>query len=46
MYSKGVQHPMNVYAINFNTDTFKIEADVYGIEYSNLDEQYDKLVEL
>lgn len=37
---------MNVYAINFNTDTFKIEADVHGIEYSNLDEQYDKLVEL
>lgn len=46
MYSKGVQNPMNVYAINFNTDTFKIEADVHGIEYSNLDEQYDKLVEL
>jgi len=37
---------MNVYAINFNTDTFKIEADVHGIEYSNLDEQYDRLVEL
>lgn len=46
MYSKGVQNPMNVYAINFNTDTFKIEADVHGIEYSNLDEQYDILVEL
>ena len=37
---------MNVYAINFNTKTFKIEADVHKIEYSNLDEQYEKLVKL
>lgn len=37
---------MNVYAINFNTETFKIEADIHEIEYSNLDEQYNKLVEL
>jgi len=37
---------MNVYAINFNTKTFKIEADIHEIEYSNLDEQYAKLVEL
>ncbi|QFG01283.1 hypothetical protein PB01_20855 (plasmid) [Psychrobacillus glaciei] len=37
---------MNVYAINFNTKTFKIEADVHEIEYNNLDEQYEKLVEL
>ena len=37
---------MNVYAINFNTETFMIEADVLGIEYNNLDEQYDRLVEL
>jgi hypothetical protein len=37
---------MNVYAINFNTETFKIEADVHEIEYSDLDEQYEKLVKL
>ena len=37
---------MKVYAINFNTETFKIEADVHEIEYSNLDEQYEKLVKL
>lgn len=37
---------MNVYAINFNTETFKIEADIHEIEYSNLDEQYEKLIEL
>lgn len=37
---------MNVYAINFNTETFKIEADIHEIEYNNLDEQYEKLVEL
>lgn len=35
---------MNVYAINFKT--FKIEADIHKIEYSDLDEQYEKLVEL
>ena len=27
-------------------ETFKIEADVHEIEYSNLDEQYEKLVKL
>ena len=37
---------MNVYAINFNTETFKIEADIHVIEYSNLDEQYEKLIKL
>jgi len=37
---------MNVYAINFNSEIFKIEADVHQIEYSNLDEQYEKLVKL
>ena len=37
---------MKVYAINFNTETFKIEADVHEIEYSNLDEQYENLVRL
>lgn len=37
---------MKVYAINFNTETFNIEAEVHEIEYSNLDEQYENLVEL
>ena len=37
---------MNVYSINFNTETFKIEAAIHEIEYSNLDEQYDQLVML
>lgn len=37
---------MNVYVINFNSETFKIEADVHRIEYSNLDEQYEKLIKL
>lgn len=37
---------MNVYGINFNTETFKIEADIHEIEYSDLDEQYEKLVQL
>lgn len=37
---------MNVYAINFNSETFKIEADVHQIDYSDLDDQYDKLVKL
>lgn len=37
---------MKVYAINFNTETFKIEANVHEIEYSNLDEQYENLVKL
>jgi len=37
---------MNVYTINFNVVTFKIEADVHRVEYSNLDEQYEKLVDL
>ena len=37
---------MNVYGINFNPKTFKIEANVHQIEYNNLDEQYEKLVKL
>ncbi|RKJ11766.1 hypothetical protein D7X33_49145, partial [Butyricicoccus sp. 1XD8-22] len=37
---------MKVYSINFNTQIFKIEADIHQIEYSNSDEQYDQLVDL
>lgn len=37
---------MKVYSINFNTETFKIEADIHEIKYSNLDEQYDQLLRL
>ena len=37
---------MNVYSINFNSETFKIEADVHHIEYSDLDDQYGKLVKV
>ncbi|MCM3358678.1 hypothetical protein [Psychrobacillus sp. MER TA 171] len=37
---------MKAYAINFNLDTFTIEADIYQIKYSNFDEQYEKLLEL
>ena len=37
---------MNVYAIQFNIETFKIEADIHEIEYYDLDQQYEKLVDL
>lgn len=37
---------MKVYSICFNTNSFKIEAAIHEIEYSNLDEQYDQLVKL
>lgn len=37
---------MKVYAINFNTEIFKIEADVHEIKDSSLDEQYEILVKL
>lgn len=37
---------MKVYAINFNTETFKIEADIHQIGNHNLDEQYKELVNL
>lgn len=35
-----------MYVINFNSETFKIEADIHQLEYSNLDEQYEKLIKL
>lgn len=37
---------MKVYVVNFNTDVFKVEADVVTIKYASIDEQYDKLIEL
>lgn len=37
---------MKIYALNFNTDIFKIEADVIELTYASLDEQYNQLVKL
>ncbi|MFC6040518.1 hypothetical protein ACFPYN_13905 [Paenisporosarcina macmurdoensis] len=37
---------MNVYVLNFNTDTFKVEADVVELTYASLDEQYNQLINL
>lgn len=37
---------MKIYLIDFNTETFKIEANIVEIDYKNLDEQYDQLVKL
>ena len=43
---EGGSEKLNIYAINFNTQTYKIEADIYEIQYNNLDEQYNQLLEL
>lgn len=37
---------MNIYTINFNTQTFKIEANINEIQYNSLDEQYNQLLEI
>lgn len=37
---------MKVYALNFNTDIFKIEADVVEFNYTSLDDQYNQLIDL
>lgn len=37
---------MKVYALNFNTDTFKIEADMVEFNYTSLEDQYNQLVDL
>jgi len=37
---------MKVYILNFNTEIFKVEADVVEIQYDSMDEQYQKLVTL
>ena len=37
---------MQIYAINFNLETLKIEADLHEIQYDNSDEQYDQLLKL
>lgn len=37
---------MQIYTINFNLETLKIEADLHEIQYDNSDEQYDQLLKL
>lgn len=37
---------MKVYTLQFNTDIFKIEADVVELTYASLDDQYNKLINL
>ena len=37
---------MKVYTLNFNTNTFKIEAVVVEIAYTSFDEQYNELISL
>ena len=37
---------MNVYTIDFNTNSFKIEADYVEVVFNTLDEQYVKLCQL
>lgn len=37
---------MKLYLLNFNTEHFKVEADVVTISYQSSDEQYQKVLEL
>lgn len=37
---------MNVYTIDFNTNSFKIEADYVEVLFNTMDEQYVKLCQL
>jgi len=37
---------MKLYVLNFNTEIFKIEADVVTIEYENMEEQYQKIADI
>lgn len=35
---------MKIYEVNFNSNTFKLEANIININYNTLDEQYEKLI--
>lgn len=35
---------MKIYEVSFNSNTFKLEANVVNINYNTLDEQYEKLL--
>ncbi|MER2006889.1 MAG: hypothetical protein ABS939_05495 [Psychrobacillus sp.] len=35
---------MKIYEVSFNSNTFKLEANVVNIDYNTLDEQYEKLL--
>lgn len=37
---------MKLYVVNFNTEQFKVEADVVTVSYHSLDEQYQKILEV
>lgn len=35
---------MKIYEVNFNSNTFMLEANIIDINYNTLDEQYEKLL--
>jgi len=35
---------VKIYEVSFNSNTFKLEANVVNINYNTLDEQYEKLL--
>lgn len=37
---------MKLYVVNFNTEQFKVEADVVTISYHSFDDQYQKILEV